>query len=108
MATVAAGIAILAAGIAFFAFNKADLEREKAQNLLSKNYLSNALFAKEKNRRLRLLHYGAKALEVSANEGFHKNIAYNIYTHISFFLTGILKHNDDVFGAVLTRTKPGF
>ena len=103
VATVAAGIAILAAGIAFFAFNKADLEREKAQNLLSKNYLSNALFAKEKNRRLRLLHYGAKAVEVSVNQKFYKNTAYNIFTHISFFLTSIFEHNDAVSGAAFNQ-----
>ena len=125
-ATLAAGVAILAAGFALYAyFNaekqsiiaiqqrdiakaeklRADEERLKSRNLLANNYWSNALDSKEKNNWLSLLHYSARAGELASNQTRAKNSIFNINNHVTIFLSYILNHGVYISGAVFAKEK---
>ena len=51
-----------------FLWQRADKERIKSQNLLVKNYRSNAFYSKEQNNWLKVLHFSAKVGELATTQ----------------------------------------
>ena len=75
---IACVVAVTLGTVAVIAYLNADKERINAQNLLAKNYWSDALDAKENNKWLRLLHYRARTGEITTNRSYAKNAVFDI------------------------------
>ena len=82
---------------------KADEERNKAQQLLAKNYRSNALSAKKENDWLKALHYFARSGKEDINISSIKNRILDTRLHLNSFLNTQIKHEGSVWGAVFSQ-----
>jgi len=71
---------------------------QRALEQLSRNYWSSAKASREKNDWLGLLHYSAKAGELTNDKCSVKKALHNIDNYVSIYLGRVLKHNGSVYG----------
>ena len=86
-------------------WQRAEKEKRYSIEQLAKNYWSNVVAAREKNDWLDLVHYSAKAGELTNDKCSVKNALHNIDHYISVFLGRFLKHDSSVLNAIYTKDK---
>ena len=100
-------VLIIAVGLtAFLIFQekeRANDERNKAQELLAKNYQSSALSSKKENDLIKALHYFARSGKESKDISFIKKSILDIRYHLNLFLNIQIKYESSVIGALFTK-----
>ncbi|MDM8543936.1 caspase family protein, partial [Desulfococcaceae bacterium HSG9] len=78
-------------------------EKEKAEDLLAKNYWFNAINAKKDGHSLQSLHFYAKAGEKEKQESEIKNSILNIQSALNVSLAYSIQHDACINGAILSK-----